>query len=133
MAKSIQELIQLQKSARAVPTRNVSAIDWPQIAERLASGETLIFKTDCKFPLPKNTGDLVDRLREHGYTGNLKVRHPVAEVIMLDPCVMTTTISADTPVVERSGREAKTGIAPVKRGPGRPRKNPLAAMGGRLQ
>ena len=133
MAKSIHELIQLQKSARAVPTRNVPAIDWPQIAGRLASGETLVFKTDCRFPLPKAGSDIVDVIRQYGYTGELKVRHPVAEVVVLDPCVVTTTISADTPVVERSGREAKTGIAPVKRGPGRPRKNPLAAMGGRLQ
>lgn len=128
MAKSIHELIQLQKSARAVPTRNVPAIDWPQIAARLAVGETLVFKTDCKFPLPKNTTELAEVVRRCGYTGPLKVRHPVAEVVVLDPCVV-----ADEPRVEHSGREAKTGIAPVKRGPGRPRKNPLAGMGGRLQ
>lgn len=128
MAKSIQELIQLQKSARAVPTRNVPAIDWPQIVARLTLGETLTFKTDCKFHLPRNTTELADAIRKHGYTGNLKVRQPVAEVVVLDPCVMTEAVSADVPAVERSGR-AKTGIVPqasAKRGRGRPRKDSYA-------
>ena len=120
MAKSIQELIQLKKSARAVPTRNVPAIDWPLLVERLNAGETLVFKTDCKFSLPKGHGRIEECLREHGYTGPIKVRHPLAEIVILDPLV-----AKEQPVVERSGRQTKTGIAPeiVKRGPGRPRKN----------
>jgi hypothetical protein len=126
MAKSIQELLQLQKAARAVPTRLVPAIDWALIVERLMKGETLVFKADCKFSLPKGHGRIEECLRDHGYTGRIKVRHPLAEIIMLDPM-----IDEDQPVVERNGRKAETGIAPapVKRGPGRPRKNPLAAMG----
>lgn len=131
MAKSIQELIQLQKSARAVPTRNVPAIDWLQIVARLTLGETLVFKTDCKFHLPRNTTELADAIRKNGYTGNLKVRQPVAEVVVLDPCVPDVSTlggGTDVPAVERSGR-AKTGIVPqasAKRGRGRPRKDSYA-------
>ena len=130
MAKSLQELIQLKQSARAVPTRMVSAIDWPSIVESLNAGNTLVFKTKCKFALPTNSTELVDRLRKEGLTVDVRVRRPFAEVIVLESLVVT-----EAPVVERSGRGAKTGIAPeiVKRGPGRPRKNPLAAMGNRLQ
>lgn len=129
MAKSIQELLALQKAARAVPIRNVSAIDWSAIVRKLNAGETLTFKTDCKFALPKNSADLLKHLQEHGYTGDVKVKHPIAEVVVLEPASTTVTISAEMPKVERSGRDAV--VTPIKRGPGRPRKNPLAAMGGR--
>jgi hypothetical protein len=122
MAKSIQELLNIRKTARAVPTRNVPAIDWPLIVEKLQAGETLTFKTDCKFALPKNPVAITEAVRACGYTGNLKVRHPFAEVVVLDP-----DIREDEPVVERSGRAEK--VQP-KRPVGRPRKNPLAAMRG---
>lgn len=118
MAKSIQELIQLKKSARAVPTRNVPAIDWPGIVRDLQAGKTLTFKTTCKFRLPKNPENILLHLREHGFDGKVRVSNPLAEVIVLE-----AVYKADAPKVERSGR-AKTGIAAVaKRGPGRPRKN----------
>ena len=120
MAKSIRELMQLRKQARAVPTRLVPSIDWPGIVERLSQGETLTFKTECKFALPKNSNDVREYLRQHGYTGKLIVRCPMAEVVILDPCV-----SPEAPQVERSARD-RTGIAPAKRGPGRPRKDSYA-------
>jgi hypothetical protein len=61
-----------------------------------------VFKTDCKFHLPRNTTELADAIRKNGYTGNLKVRQPVAEVVVLDPCVPDVSTlggGTDVPVI----------------------------------
>lgn len=118
MAKSLQELLQLRKAARAVPTRSVPAIDWPMIVKNLNAGKVLTFKTECKFALPTNPTELAERLRKEGLTAKLRIRRPFAEVVILEPLLGFED-------------EEETGIAPVpaKRGPGRPPKNPLAAMG----
>jgi hypothetical protein len=119
MAKSIQELLELKSKARAVPTRNVPVIDWEHMIDRLKAGETLVLKTDCAHALPKSDSGLRKNFEERGVK-NVSVKRPIAEVVVL-------SLQADSPVVERSARYVAP--TPVKRGPGRPRKNPLAAMG----